>query len=262
MWLSRIRRRWFRTVVPLVALVLVSQIALLTPNSQAQATVQSESAPLQDELLETAALQLAVDSKLSVDEARRQMADQDRLSGIASSAAQALGDSFAGAYIDHENSGTLVVQSTDSNQLDAWQRESGFPENTSTHVVPYSESYLEGPVMQQALESLEAPQVELVSAIFLADSDSLQVRVPVGEGVKAKDALGKIPNITIQEVDQEPASSCNTTLGSLTCASPLRGGIYVKGANHSACTVGFMVRAPRTARSICLPRVIALAAVM
>ncbi|WP_084614453.1 S1 family peptidase [Nakamurella lactea] len=227
------------------AAVLAPFLALYLTPGVASSPIDQTGGPaalvdLGDESLEAAALQLAIDEVIPVDEAARQMANQERLIDQNMAAMAVLGDTYAGSYIDH-SSGTLVVKGTSMESLNRVLLELGTPPDLKVQQAAQSKSYMENALWPELRRELESAGISASSAVFQVASNRLEVRIPTDSAPVPPSFLATNPEVSILRVDPEPAT-CNSDLGHLACTSPMRGGVYIKGASHTACSAGFMVK--------------------
>lgn len=232
------RRRFLSTTLAVLAVTCSATLPNVTAlTAGATAGVQSE--PLNDASLEAAAISLAVEDSLSVEDARSQMLDQQRQIDLTGSAQAFLGATYGGSYIDRQTS-QLVVQGTDLEQLQKWF-EKAHPSRVTINTVQQPKSFFEGRLYTNVVATLNSQETPVLSAAYLAREQKLEVRVPRVSDATRQTIMRLYPEVILSQGEPAPMT-CNTTLTALTCTAPIRGGIYIIGDNHGPCSAGFMVK--------------------
>jgi len=216
----------------------------------------------------------AADRHVTVDEATRRLAIQDRANGLSVELREALGGAYAGTWFD-EDDGNVVAATTDQAAT-----EQAITEVLDRHGLEDDGTIVEVPSSRQDLEAAQADLDLLVTRRFgrghaWTAIDLVRNRVVVGIGKDAtaderalldarraawakgvadapagtpfppvgdRDAAGRTRTVTIV-LDElggsavAPPTGCSTTYK--TCDPPLRGGTYMDDTHH-ACSVGYL----------------------
>ncbi len=230
----------------LVVAALCAVFALTAPASAGDAAEQQPALNKQDK---AAAAQLAKDYGVSRAEAKRRIASQDELSGLATKLRHKLGTQFGGAWIDHDNGGKLTVAVTQKKAA-ADVRSAASAKKTgqlTTVVVDHSKGKLDQ--MSQTLAKRIAKANKgadhgLQSAV-VTEKNALRLDLPRGKELTekqqqvvrwAKHKFGDALLMDTYKYASEPLY-CG---GQYSCDPPLRSGLAIYG-NNIRCSSAFMV---------------------
>jgi streptogrisin C len=142
----------------IVVATSLSVVAVRTDAATGQAAPAPASAPTLDTVEQLAATQLARDEGLPIEEAQRRIDRQQAVEGLAAQAESAVGEAaWAGAYIDHDDGGRLVVQvdaTSETASLDADAALATAPDDLAADVVEVEHSLGELEAAQEAVSGV------------------------------------------------------------------------------------------------------------
>jgi hypothetical protein len=250
--MPRINKLWATAAAVSVALALASSFeGVVAAAAAPQAAASTGAAQDPDD---AAAVQLALDHAIPLDQARARIQEQTAFDKLSASAAQAAA-SFGGAWIDQDDTGRLVIQLSDMREAGAVQQlaaQSGMASRVRIDRVVLSVAQL------QALQKDVTDDLATAAGAAAGDAVGLDVmtntvhlNVPAEARTAAQKAFdahlvnrfaGKV-HLT-REGNGGGQAGCIYTSNGPACDPPLRGGqaLLRTDATHTLCSIGFYAR--------------------
>lgn len=212
---------------------------------------------LEDPSEELAARNLVGDYRVSIAEARRQLAQQAVLTDVAARLAGS-DEHWGGSYFDRADGGRLVVQSTDPVSLQTPLSAESAEIQQLVTVKKVDDTQAD---LMRSAEELDT-RLRLSGATFSSssadiESNQVQIVVPTSSdlasvGIQATENRARIADVISESkrdvlvVERGGISQPKACLSgfNLLCDPPLRGGVEMQLGNSSGsgCTLGFVVR--------------------
>jgi streptogrisin C len=246
-----------RSIRAVRGLVAGGFVAVMIAVAPAGAAVAGEPA----EGWDPAAVALAEDWHIPIEEAQARIERQEASVALAEEARRVFGSRFGGAYIDHARGGALVVGftgATASAELDRLAGQHGLRGHTIGATVRYSQDQLDAALatLRRGLAEVNAGATAPVMVALRPDANAVELTQPA-DGVAtsaqrsylawARASYGAMLLPVVSNEAPEPATFAGLANAALvancgypSCGPPLRGGFPIFGGG--TCTAGFMTK--------------------
>lgn len=235
-----VNRHRHRHLALLVTATIAATLTVSAPAASAPANLTPH--------IRAAAAQLAADLTLPLAEAQRRIARQDQQTQLADRLRDQLGDSFAGAWIDHTHKGRLTVAVVGGNRAGKVRAAAANAKLGDTVTVSAARSHAAlGKISDAVAERIAAANTDVTHGLQAAiDVKANTVRIDVPQGKQLTDRQQKVvdwaretfgPAVSFGSYQQKSVPMyCG---GQYYCDPPLRSGLatYMAGGR---CTTAFM----------------------